>query len=103
MLRRPWTVADLEELPDDGNRYEVVDGQLLVTPSPSLRHQHAAFELAVLLREYLRREPVGQVVIAPAEIVFSESRADARSGSTRSSIFCWRSRCCHPQRRAPTV
>jgi Uma2 family endonuclease len=75
MLRRRWTTNDLEDLPDDGNRYEVVDGELLVTPSPSARHQIAAFELAVLLREYLQREPVGYVFMAPAEIVFSATRA----------------------------
>ena len=75
VLKRRWSVADLEDLPDDGNRYEVIDGELLVTPSPSLRHQDAALELAVLLREYLARERVGHVLVAPAEIVFSGSRA----------------------------
>jgi Uma2 family endonuclease len=74
VVKRRWTVADLADLPDDGNRYEVVDGELLVTPSPTLRHQDAAFELAVLLREYLARERVGHVIVAPAEIVFSPSR-----------------------------
>jgi Uma2 family endonuclease len=75
VLKRRWTVADLEDLPDDGNRYEVIDGELLVTPSPSLRHQDAAFELAMLLYEYLAREPVGRVFMAPAQIEFSEHRA----------------------------
>ena len=32
---RAWTRADLDRLPDDGNRYEVLDGELLVTPAPS--------------------------------------------------------------------
>src|SRR5262245_32221811 len=75
MLRRRWTVADLADLPDDGNRYEVVDGELLVTPSPALRHQEAVLKLAVFLHDYLAREPMGLVVIAPAEIVFSATRA----------------------------
>ncbi|TCC42261.1 Uma2 family endonuclease [Kribbella speibonae] len=45
-----FTLADLETLPDDGNRYEVVDGTLLVTPAPLPLHQTAVLELAVALR-----------------------------------------------------
>ena len=45
-----FTLADLEALPDDGNRYEVVDGMLLVTPAPLPLHQTAVLELAVALR-----------------------------------------------------
>ena len=45
----PWSVADLERLPDDGNRYELLDGGLLVSPAPSPRHQRAAFRLAMAL------------------------------------------------------
>lgn len=34
-----WTVQDVYDLPDDGNRYETVNGELLVTPGPGLVHQ----------------------------------------------------------------
>jgi Uma2 family endonuclease len=34
-LKRQWTTDDLRDLPDDGNRYEVIDGELFVTPAPS--------------------------------------------------------------------
>ena len=44
--RSSWTYADYARLPDDGNRYEVLDGEVLVTPSPSPRHQHVLFTLA---------------------------------------------------------
>jgi Uma2 family endonuclease len=47
---RDWTVDDLERLPDDGLRYELVDGMLLVSPAPVVVHQFAAVEIAVLLR-----------------------------------------------------
>ncbi|MFD7156051.1 Uma2 family endonuclease [Kribbella sp. NPDC059898] len=43
-------MADLETFPDDGKRYEVVDGMLLVTPAPLPLHQTAVLELAVALR-----------------------------------------------------
>jgi Uma2 family endonuclease len=36
---RPFTVADLEAMPDDGNRYELIDGMLIVSPAPSWPHQ----------------------------------------------------------------
>ncbi len=38
-LHRGWTVDDLGSLPDDGQRYELVDGGLVVTPPPTQRHQ----------------------------------------------------------------
>ena len=75
-LRRHWTVDDLQDLPDDGNRYEVVDGELLVTPAPSWAHQRAVLMLARRLEDYLAMYPVGEVLIAPADIPFSPSRLD---------------------------
>ena len=75
MLKRRWTVEDLHDLPEDGNRYEVIDGELFVTPAPSLSHQEAIAELHVSLREYLSRERVGHAFFAPADVVFSPLRA----------------------------
>ena len=43
--RSVWTVTDLEALPDDGNRYEILHGELLVTPLPSSGHQGVAMRL----------------------------------------------------------
>jgi Uma2 family endonuclease len=45
----PFTVADLEGMPDDGRRYELIDGELLVSPAPSLPHQEVIFRLHQLL------------------------------------------------------
>lgn len=45
----PFSVADLEGMPDDGRRYELIDGQLLVSPAPGLRHQAMALALYRLL------------------------------------------------------
>jgi Uma2 family endonuclease len=42
---RPFTVDDLEAMPDDGNRYELIDGTLIVSPAPGLRHQRMAYLL----------------------------------------------------------
>ncbi|MGH3588481.1 MAG: Uma2 family endonuclease [Pseudonocardia sp.] len=47
---RPFTVADLEAMPDDGNRYELIDGMLLVSPAPGWGHQEMSGTLYVELR-----------------------------------------------------
>ena len=65
-----WTVEMVRALPDDGNRYEVVGGELLVTPAPSLPHQRAAFQLARLLANHVDSSASGEVVIAPADVAF---------------------------------
>lgn len=73
-MRRNWTVDDLLDLPDDGNRYEVLDGELLVTPAPSLDHQRAVLELTRLLSDYLATDRVGEAIISPADVTFSPRR-----------------------------
>ncbi len=44
-----WTVDDLDELPDDGYRYELIDGALLVSPPPELLHQYLTGRLVAML------------------------------------------------------
>jgi Uma2 family endonuclease len=63
-----YTAEQVRALPDDGNRYEVVHGELLVTPSPRLLHQEIVRRLLVQLSLYLESEPVGHVLQAPADI-----------------------------------
>jgi Uma2 family endonuclease len=65
-----WTVEMVRALPDDGNRYEVLGGELFVTPAPSWTHQRAVLELALLLLPYLRSHAIGDVYIAPADVMF---------------------------------
>jgi Uma2 family endonuclease len=50
---RPLTHLDLDQLPDDGNRYEVIDGVLHVTPFPGFAHQRAATRLTSILERYV--------------------------------------------------
>jgi Uma2 family endonuclease len=57
-----YTVDDLDRFPDDGNRWELLDGQLLVTPSPSLLHQVVSMRLAMLLADVVQRSGVGHVL-----------------------------------------
>src|SRR5213083_1003853 len=63
-----YTADMVRALPDDGNRYEVVHGELLVTPSPRLWHQTLVGRLYSALEGYLRDQPVGEALTAPADI-----------------------------------
>ena len=56
-----WTLEDLNRLPDDGNKYEVIRGELFVTPAPSRAHQLVIARLARLLDPYVQREKLGVV------------------------------------------
>lgn len=66
---RPFTVDDLEAMPDDGRRYELIDGMLIVSPAPSLVHQVCAVGL---WRALDRRRPKGFVIV-PAPFDFRTS------------------------------
>ena len=68
-----WTVADLATLPDDGLRYELVDGTLLVSAAPSKLHQRAVGNLYVLLR-----------AACPAELEVFLAPTDYQPTTTRS-------------------
>ncbi len=66
-----YTADMVRALPEDGNRYESVRGELLVTPSPKLWHQEIVLRIARILAEYVDRNPVGRVLTAPADISWS--------------------------------
>jgi Uma2 family endonuclease len=68
---RRYTVDEVLAFPDDGNRYELVDGELLVTPSPAQPHQIVLGELYAQLRAYVkRRAHVARAFFAPADIIW---------------------------------
>jgi Uma2 family endonuclease len=69
-----WTAELARTLPDDGNRYEVLDGELFVTPAPALLHQRALLELYSRLRPYVGAHGLGEVLLSPADIEFSPKR-----------------------------
>ena len=68
-----WTADMARRLPDDGNRYEVVYGELLVTPAPRAWHQVLVLRLASALQVYLERTPgIGVSFVSPADISWGE-------------------------------
>ena len=63
-----YTADMVRALPEDGNRYELVFGELLVTPAPRLWHQEIVSRVHEELCAYLRRYPVGHTLMSPADI-----------------------------------
>jgi Uma2 family endonuclease len=59
---RPWTLEELHMLPDDGNKYELVRGELFVTPPPSVDHEYIGARLARILVPYVERNRLGHVM-----------------------------------------
>jgi Uma2 family endonuclease len=62
-----WTLEDLAGFPEDGNRYELLAGTLLVTPQPAPPHQVVATRLVAALEQYLRKGGKA-LVVAPGEL-----------------------------------
>ena len=67
-----WTADMVRRLPEDGNRYEVVYGELLVTPAPRVWHQQLVGRLYVALAAYLETHHVGVVLASPADISWGQ-------------------------------
>jgi Uma2 family endonuclease len=66
------TYDDFVRFPDDGQRHELIEGEHVVTPSPNTRHQRIAGTLHALIWNYLEVHPIGEVFIAPFDVVMSE-------------------------------
>jgi Uma2 family endonuclease len=67
---RPLRRADLAAMPDDGHRYELIDGVLVVTPAPAHRHQRAVLRLALSLDAACPADC--EVIVAPFDVVLAD-------------------------------
>lgn len=67
-----WTTSDLEGFPDNGNRYEIIDGELLVTRAPHWDHQDWAGAAYSALRQWSKQTGLGQASFTPS-IIYSDS------------------------------
>ena len=76
---RRYTVDEVLAFPDDGNRYELVDGELLVTPAPALKHQIVISELALA---------IGQASLS-GSLTYPAPETDAANGVTGTVTVSW--------------
>jgi Uma2 family endonuclease len=74
--KKVWSYDDLLRMPEprDGKRYEVLDGELVVSPSPSLRHQYVSGPVLHALMREIQDAGRGLVFAAPLDVVLSETR-----------------------------
>ncbi len=65
-----YTVDDLEFMPEDTNRYELIGGKLFVSRAPHLDHQRTVTNLIIAFGEYLKKNPIGEIFTTPG-VIFS--------------------------------
>ena len=68
----PLTYDDYALLPQDRNRYEILEGELYMTRSPTLLHQYALIQLAWILMNHVNPRKLGQIFVAPLDVLLSE-------------------------------
>ena len=71
MTKIVLTYEDFVELPDDGNRYELHEGELSVTPSPGTVHQRTIANLFLLLAPYVRASGQGELFLSPFDCIMT--------------------------------
>ena len=100
--KRRVSFADLQRMPDDGNRYELYDGELRVVPAPSPMHQLVLRRLYDIFHEYMKVEG-GDVFFAPLDIVLSEHDVIEPDLMYFTASSCARLRPREPIRFAPDL
>ncbi len=70
-VKKFYTYDDYLKI-DDGNRYELIEGELFLTPSPGTRHQFVAGNIFLLVSLYVQKAGSGKVFIAPLDVVLDE-------------------------------
>jgi len=72
-LKRKLEYSDLQVTPDDGRRYELVRGELFVTPSPTRSHQRISRRLQRQLEDYVEARALGEVFNAPIDLILTNA------------------------------
>lgn len=67
-VRQPKTYEDYLNTPDDGQRYELIDGEIVVSPSANKRHQQISMELSASIFTFVKSRKLGQVMSAPMDV-----------------------------------
>lgn len=81
-----WTVDMLDALPEDGQRYEIIDGVLYVTPAPSDVHQLVSAAFFKPIDAYLRTSTVARALYSPADV----RKGDSKRNRVQPDVFAVR-------------
>lgn len=69
---RHMTAEEYYQLPEGPPYFQLIDGELFMSPSPQFFHQEIILNIASTIREYLRQNPIGKVVLAPSDVEFDK-------------------------------
>ena len=72
-IDEPFTYEDYLHLPDNGKRWEIIRGELFMTPAPTTNHQRASRNLERILDDYVTEHDLGEMFYAPTDVVFSDT------------------------------
>src|SRR2546422_9067288 len=67
------TYEDYVDLPDDGRRYEILDGELEVSPAPAPKHQAVSGNLVWVLHGHVRERGLGRLYFAPIDVILADT------------------------------
>lgn len=74
-VQRPFKVADFRNLPEGPPYYQLINGELIMSPSPNLYHQIISRNIEFVLLKYLEKNPVGQLYHAPLDVFLTDENA----------------------------
>ncbi|MGH7491036.1 MAG: Uma2 family endonuclease [bacterium] len=67
-----YTYREYLTLPDDGKRYEIIEGKLYMSPAPAITHQIILKRLLYIIENFLIQNPLGELLPAPTDVILSE-------------------------------
>jgi Uma2 family endonuclease len=70
--RIKFTYEDYIHLPDDGKRYQIIEGEIYMTPAPIPYHQSILINLLILLRDFAENYKLGKIYCAPCDVILSD-------------------------------
>jgi Uma2 family endonuclease len=73
--QKPITVRDFRELPEGPPYYQLIEGDLYMSPTPNLFHQRIVLNIVFMIRSYLEKHPIGELVVSPSDVELTEINA----------------------------
>ena len=70
--KKKYSYDDYVKIPDDGKRYEILNGELIMSPSPTTLHQRVAGKLFIELKTFVEKNNLGEVFISPYDVILND-------------------------------